>query len=115
MAWTGSRFIVILMPPPGAAQSGARLELMLNIPDVVVKELGSMTLSALAREIPLAPETYTRAGEYTYARDVPASALNGDSISIEFATDRAISAGKIDQRELALVVTSIALITKPAN
>lgn len=113
--WTSSRFTVILMPPPGAAERGARLDLMLTIPDVIVKELGSMTLSALAGEVPLAPETYTRAGEYTYTRDVPASALKGDSVSIEFATDKAIPAGKADQRELALVVTSIGLVAKPPN
>ena len=113
--WTASRFSVILMPPPGAAQRGARLELMLTIPDVIVKELGSMTLSALAGETPLAPETYTRAGDYTYARDVPASMLAGDVISIEFATDKAIPAGKVDQRELALVVTSVGLVAQPAN
>ena len=118
--WTASRFGVILRPPPSAAQGvpaqyGARLELMLTIPDVVVRELGSLTLSATAAQSPLAPEKYTKAGDYVYARDVPASALGGDSISIEFATDKAIPAGKIEQRELALVVTSVGLVPKPAN
>jgi len=111
--WTASGFSVILQPPSGSAQNGARLEVMLSIPDVVVRELGSVTLSAMAAESPLAPEKYTKAGEYVYARDVPASALGGDVVSIEFATDKAIPAGKIEQRELALIVTSIGLVSKP--
>ena len=116
--WTAGRFGVILRPPTGqgdSARNGARLELMLSIPEVVIRELGSVTLSAAAAQIPLAPEKYTRAGDYVYARDVPAGALGGDSVSIEFATDKAIPAGKIEQRELALVVTSVGLVAKPAN
>jgi hypothetical protein len=116
--WTSSRFGVILRPPTAqgdSAQDGARLELMLTIPDVVVRELGSVTLSATAAQSPLAPEKYTKAGDYVYARDVPASALGGASVSIEFVTDKAIPAGKIEQRELALVVTSVGLVPKPAN
>ena len=116
--WTAGRFGVILRPPTSAQarpRTELRLELMLNIPDVVIRELGSVTLSATAGQSPLEPEKYTKAGDYVYARDVPASALGGDSVSIEFATDKAIPAGKIEQRELALVVTSVGLVTKPAN
>jgi hypothetical protein len=111
--WTAGRFSVILRPPPGAAQFGARLELKLNIPDVAFRQLGAMTLSAIADGKPLAPEKYTAAGDYVYARDVPATALGGDSVSFEFATDKAIPAGKIEKRELALIVTSVGLVLKP--
>jgi len=111
--WTAGKFNVILRPPPGSGQSGARLELMLTIPDVIVKELGSVTLSGTAAGSPLVSEKYTKAGEYIYARDVPASALATDRVSFEFATDKAIPAGKIEQRELALIVSGIALVTKP--
>jgi hypothetical protein len=37
--------------------------------------------------------------------------LAGDSVSIEFATDKAIPAGKIEKRELALIVTSVGLVS----
>jgi hypothetical protein len=111
--WTAGKFSVILRPPPGAALAGARLELMLNIPDVVFKELGAVTLSATAGGSALAPEKYPRPGDYIYARDVPAGALAGEDVTIEFATDKAIPAGKIEKRELALIVTSVGLITKP--
>lgn len=111
--WTAGRFSVILRPPPGAAQFGARLELKLNIPEVAFRQLGAMTLSATADGKPLAPEKYAAAGDYVYARDVPAAALGGDSVSFEFATDKAIPAGKIEKRELALIVTSVGLALKP--
>jgi hypothetical protein len=115
--WTAGKFSVILRPPPGSApggpaQAGARLELKLNIPDVVIRELGAVTLSAAVAGSPLAPEHYTAPGNYVYARDVPASALSGDSVPVDFATDKAIPAGKIEKRELALVVTSIGLTSK---
>jgi len=102
-----------LRPPPGAAQDGARLELTLNIPEVAFRELGALSLSGTAAEIPLAPEKYTEPGNYVYARDVPANALSGESVAIEFVTDKAIPAGKIEKRELALIVTSIGLVTRP--
>ena len=110
--WTAGQFSVVLRPPPGASLEGARLELKLNIPDAVFQQLGALTLSATASGMPLAREKYTEAGSYVYARDVPASALTGDSVSIEFATDKVIPAGKIEKRELALIVTSVGLVPK---
>ena len=107
--WTEGKFGVILRPPPGSALEGAQLELKLNIPDVVFKELGAVTLSATAAGVPLPPEKYSAAGNYVYTRNVPASALAADNVSIEFATDKSIPAGKIEKRELALIVTSIGL------
>jgi hypothetical protein len=109
--WTEGKFSVILRPPPGSTLEGAQLELKLNIPDVVFQQLGSVTLSATAGGILLAPEKYTAAGTYVYTRSVPASVLAGDSVSIEFATDKAIPAGKIEKRELALIVTSVGLVS----
>ena len=110
--WTQGKFSVILRPPPGAAQYGARLELILNIPDVVIRELDSVTLSATIGGNRLAPQKYPDPGNQIYSVEVPASALPGDSVTVEFATDKAIPAGKIEKRELALVVTSVGLVTK---
>lgn len=110
--WTAGQFSVVLRPPPGAARNGARLELELNIPDAVFQQLGAVTLSATVDQDPLAPEKFTKPGSHIYARDVPASVLGGDSVSIEFATDKAIPAGKIEKRELALIVTSVGLAAK---
>src|SRR5438477_724628 len=46
--WTAGKFSAELKPPPGAGENGAKLELKLNIPDVVVQQLGPITLSASA-------------------------------------------------------------------
>ena len=113
--WTARQFSVILRPPPGSAQAGARLELMLNIPDVLMKELGAVTLSATGGSSSLAPEKYTAAGNYVYTRDVPGSLLAGDNVTIDFALDMAIPAGKIEKRELGLIVTSVGLVSKSSK
>ena len=108
--WTEGHFSVTLRPPPGAARQGAQLELKLNIPEVVMQQLGAVTLACTAGGVPLPPEKYAAAGNYVYTRLVPASALTADNISVDFATDQAIPAGKIEKRELALIVTSIGLV-----
>lgn len=113
--WTARQFSVILRPPPGSAQDGARLELALNIPDVVVKQLGAVTLSAMAGSISLAPEKYTATGNYVYTRDVPGGVLAGDNLTIDYALDKAIPAGKIEKRELGLIVTSVGLVSKSSK
>ncbi len=110
--WTAGKFSVILRPPPGAAQYGARLELKLNFPDAVLKQAGAPTLSAEIGGTQLPPETFSKAGNYTYARDVPASLLGGDSVQIDFASDKPIPAGKLEKRELATIVTSVGLVLK---
>jgi hypothetical protein len=108
--WTEGRFSVSLRPPPGAAREGAQLELKLNVPEVVIQQLGTVTLACTAGGVQLPPEKYTAAGNYVYTRIIPASALTADTISIDFDTDKAIPAGKIEKRELALIVTSIGLV-----
>jgi len=61
----------------------------------------------------MTPQKFTEAGNYVYAVDVPAEFLRSDHVTIDFSTDKAIPAGKIEQRELAVIVTSVGLIAKP--
>src|SRR5438045_5186640 len=65
--WTAGRFSAELKPPPGAGENGAKLELKLNIPDIVIKNLGSITLTASAGGARLTPQKFTEAGNYVYA------------------------------------------------
>jgi len=92
---------------------GAKLELKLNVPDVVIKTLGSITLTASAGGARLTPQKFTEAGNYVYTVDVPAEFLRSDSVTIEFSTDKAIPPGQIEKRELAVIVTSVGLVAKP--
>jgi len=73
--WTAGRFSVILRPPRTASNKGATLELKFAIPDVAIKKMRGVSLSAYVNGTALAPETYTQAGQFTYTRDIPANLL----------------------------------------
>jgi hypothetical protein len=107
--WTMKRFEVALKPPPGAAQNGARLNLRFTIPEVISSRLGMITLNASINGLALAPETYPKAGDYVYTRDVPGSALKDDPVIASFTADKAIPPSSTDARELSLIAVSVGL------
>jgi hypothetical protein len=110
--WTMQKFAVNLHAPAGSAQQGAVLEFHLTIPAPSIQKLGSITLTTTIGGTTLDPETYDKAGEYTYKRDVPANLLTGDAVRVDFQLDKAIPPGDVDKRELGVVATSVALIAK---
>ena len=105
--WTAGHFSVALRPPRSAAQNGATLELKFALPEAVIGKVGAVSLSASVNGTPLSPEKYTKAGQYTYSRDVPPSLLNGDSVTVAFALDKPLPPSPGDQRELGVIATSI--------
>ena len=107
--WSTSKFAVVLRPPPGAAQNGAKLQLMFTLHESVSK-LGPVTVSAKVGGTPIDPETFSAAGDFTYSHNVPASALGSDVVTVEFSTDKSLAPTDRDKRELALIVKSIGLI-----
>jgi hypothetical protein len=110
--WTEKQFTVVLRPPFGASQKGARLTVKLTVPQPAIDRLKTISLSANAGGVALAPETYTTVGDYFYVRDVPASVLGGDSVRIDFQLDKAMAPSGADIRELGLIVFSVGLETK---
>ena len=110
--WTARRFVIALQPPPGAERSGGLLSLRLTIPDAQIQTLGPMTLTAAADGVALKPETFSRAGSYTYVTDVPRDALRTNLLPIVFTFDKAVPATAADGRELAAVVLGAALQSK---
>ncbi len=110
--WTKGKFTVMLRPPAGSAQKGANLVVHFAIPPNIMDRLKSMTLSASVNGTAIAPETYTKNGEQVYQKDIPASALTGDAVTVDFSLDKFIAAGTIEERELGIVVTSIGLEAK---
>jgi hypothetical protein len=110
--WTMAQFAVALEPPPGAARNGATLELKFTLPESVIERRKTVTLSAWVERAPLGPETYTKAGKYTYTRDVPAAALAMPPVKASFALDHFLKAGEVDRRELGLIVSSVGLAAK---
>ena len=105
--WTAGRFSVRLRPPRTAATKGALLQLKFTIPDVSMAKLKAVSLSATVNGTALAPESYTKAGEYIYSRDVPANLLGGDVVRVDFSLDKAIPPGASDRRELGVVATTV--------
>ncbi len=110
--WTAGTFQVLLQPPAGSAQKGATLTFAFSIPDVVIQKVSAMALTASIGGTKLKTESYSKAGPYTFSADVPAAALAGDAVTIDFAFDKSLPAGSVDQRELAVVATSVGLESK---
>jgi len=110
--WTMSKFSVTLRPPKGAAEKGATLQVRFSLPDPVIEKLKSVTLTANVAGTSLPGETFDKAGEQVYSRPVPAAALKGDAVAVDFALDKFLPAGAVDQRELGIVVSTIGFEVK---
>lgn len=105
--WTEKQFSVALKPP--APGKPATLQLKLSLPDVLMKRLQSITLSAQVNGVALPSETYTEAGAHVYTQSVPASALTGEAVQVDFSLDKALGPDENDRRELGVVVSSVGL------
>lgn len=110
--WTGRTFSATLKPPPAAARKGAVLLLRFGIPGTSIAALHSIRLSAIVNGVELAPESYDKAGEFDYVRDVPAAAFRGGNAMVNFALDKALPPGTLDARELGVVAKTIGFEAK---
>lgn len=109
--WTQKSFAVRLATPSGSRQRGAQLQLRFGIPDPIIQNLNSVTLSAAVDGFQLAPQRFEKSGQYTYTRDVTADRLQAPSVPVVFSLDRALPPGPLDKRELGIVVTEVGLTT----
>jgi hypothetical protein len=110
--WTKGKFSVTLRPPLNALQKGATLVVKFAVPDVVIQRLQSLTLSANVNGASIPGETFSKPGDQVYSKDVPASALSGDAVTVEFSLDKFLAPGAVDRRELGIVVSSIGFEAK---
>jgi len=110
--WTARQFTLVLRPPAGSAERGAKLQLKLTIPAVVIEKLKGIALSATANGTPLATESFTQPGDYVYTRDIPPNALTGESVKVDFQLDKAIPPTGGDLRELGVIVLNASLESK---
>ncbi len=107
--WTTRKFTLALGPPRNAAQHGAKLVLQLYIPAGQIEKLGPLTLSAEAAGHALEPETFSKPGSYTYARELPPSIVDTNLVPLNFTLDKFTPPSAADGRELGVVVNSAAL------
>jgi hypothetical protein len=110
--WTSKEFAVDLSPPLHSDQKGAQLVMKLAVPDAVIQQLTSVQLSATIDGYKLEPQAYTKPGQYTYTRDVPADKLKNDAVRIDFALDRALPPTEHELRQLGIIVSEVSLIAK---
>ena len=110
--WTAGKFSVVLRVPRGAAQKGAVLHLNFAIPDAVIQKLNAVGVGATIDGTALKAQSYTQPGDVTYDPEVPASLLGRDSLKVDFALDKFLAAGAVEQRELGVIVSSVGFETK---
>jgi hypothetical protein len=105
--WTAPEFSVVLAAPAGPT---LLLEFKFTLPDVVFNETGPVTISASAGGAALPPQTFSTAGEHLYTADFPAP--SGPAVAIDFKTDKHVTPGGADTRDLALIAQSVGLSGK---
>lgn len=106
--WTAGKFSVILRTPLAAAQRGGTLSLAFSVPDVVIRTLNNVTITASINGMALRSAEFNAAGSYVFSADVPASMLTTETVKVDFALDKSLPAG-VDKRELGIIATSVAL------
>jgi len=110
--WTAPKFSVSLQPPAASATRGARLVLKLVIPETLIQKLNTIMLSAKVGDTSLPPRTFNKSGEYTYTQDVPSTALQANSVLVNFWLDKSMPPTASDRRELGIVVQQVGLEPK---
>ncbi len=105
--WTSCKFAVSLAPP--APSAGARLVLDLTLPEIILKKLGPITLSARLADRSLGSQTYSSAGNHTFSARLDPAWLNNDATTVRFLLNRCLPPTEKDGRELGIIVRGVAL------
>jgi hypothetical protein len=110
--WTRGRFSVVLQAPADAATRGAVLELMLDVPQVVLDQVGPVTIASSIGGVPLAAETRAQHGIVAYRRAVPAAAFSQPEVVVEFQLDKVVQPNTMpgEDRELGAALHGVALL-----
>ncbi len=112
--WTAKNFSVLLKTPAGSERNGAELALKLYIPDVQIRSLGAMTLSADAGGHELPSRTFSQSNEYTYSvLTLGPRRLRSGFVVVarDFRLNKSSSRSQVGDaaRELGVVVTEVGL------
>ena len=110
--WTMGKFSVTLKTPANASQNGARVVAKFSIPDAVINNVKTTTLAASVAGKEIGSASYERSGEYTFTADVPAELAKSDALTVDFALSNFLKPGTVDNRELGVVASMVALESK---
>lgn len=111
--WTGPKFAVALRPPKEVPAEGAKLFMEYAVPDLFIQKVPSTTLTISVNGKALESETISKAGSFKLERTVSTDLLKGDVVTVDFALDKFLAAGSVDQRELGLIVSAVGLRGTP--
>lgn len=111
--WTGPKFAVALRPPKQVPAEGAKLFMEFAVPDLFIQKVPSTTLTIFVNGKSLDPEVINKAGSMKLERTVSTDLLKGDVVTVDFALDKFLAAGSVDQRELGLIVSAVGLRGTP--
>ena len=75
----------------------------------VIQKLGSITLRASVGGHALAPETWSKPGQYVYRRELGADMIAPGPLQINFSLNKSIPPTAQDQRELGIVVQELSI------
>jgi tRNA (mo5U34)-methyltransferase len=105
--WTARRFSIAFHEIP--RQGPAHLRVNFALPEVLLEQLGPITLAAKMGKQPLGSVRYGTSGEHLYHANVSPPDPASGPLTIEFELDKAIPPGDVDKRELGIIVTSVEL------
>lgn len=111
--WTGPKFAVALRPPKELPAEGAKLFMEYAVPELFTQKVPETTLTIFVNGKAMVPEKISKAGSYKLERTVSTDLLKGDVVTIDFALDKFLAAGAVDQRELGLIVSAVGLRGTP--
>jgi SAM-dependent methyltransferase len=103
--WTKPAFTVnAALPSASSGPNGVTLRFRFTVPDPLLQEAGVVRLRAWINGVSLPVGDYTVRGENLYLEDVPAEALRGDGLRIEFEVEKPYGPTASDPRQLGVQV-----------
>ena len=100
--WTRASFSVDIGRPQ--RHDMPELSFFFYLPEMIIKALGHVGLTATVNGIPLEKHSYASEGHHVYTEKIPAAALQDEGLRIEFTVDQPFTSAN-DHRELGVLVS----------
>jgi len=108
--WTSGKFSVLLRTPLTAAQ-GAVVTFAFSLPDIVIRKLRKVVITASVNGTKLKSAEFDKPGANSFTADVPPALLTGESVKVDFTLDKTVPPD-VDKRDLGVVANSIGISGK---